>query len=73
MEKELREVEQELIRHMEAITSLTMNEIDINEQIEELRSQKKTITKAVRKLMERLNNMRAQAPSMETVNVGSEE
>jgi len=76
MEKEMQEVQQQLIQHMEAITNIAMQELDLNEAAEDMRSQKKTLVKGIKKLSERMNQMRqlADVPQqIETANVGSEE
>lgn len=75
MEKEMQEVQQQLIQHMEAITNIAIQELDLNEAAEDMRSQKKTLVKAIKKLSERMNQMRQQAGAsqVETANVGSEE
>lgn len=70
MEKEIREIEQQLIQHMEALTNIAIQEVEIHESLEDLRTQKKSLTKNVKKLSEKLNQVRQQVPQLETV--GSE-
>lgn len=67
MENNTRELEQQLVQHMEAITNIAMQELDLAEMIEDLRSQKKTLVKAIKKLSEKLNSARQEVPQQEVV------
>lgn len=71
MEKDLQEVEQQIIQHMEAVTNIAVQEVDTNELLEDMRNQKKSLVKAIKKLSEKLNSLRVQAPAIETANTGS--